>query len=55
MFNHVFDEYSNDIYFYLGGLNEILLEEYKKNLEEEDYYDKLLDYYESYYDDYNDY
>lgn len=57
MFNSVFDENYNDKYFYLGGLDEILSEEYYKMLEEEDniYYDELLDYYNSYYDDYNDY
>jgi hypothetical protein len=59
MFGNTFDENYNDVYFYLGGLNEILSEEYYKMLEEEEennkYYDELLDYYDSYYDDYNDY
>jgi len=60
MFGYTFDENYNDVYFYLGGLNEILSEEYCKMLEEEEeennkYYDELLDYYDSYYDDYNDY
>tara|TARA_B110001452_G_C15070683_1_gene373685 strand:+ start:207 stop:380 length:174 start_codon:yes stop_codon:yes gene_type:complete len=57
MFSNVFDEYSNDTYFYLGGLNNELLEEYYKNIEEEDnkYYDKLLHYYDNDYDDYDDY
>ena len=72
MFGNTLDENYNDVYFYLGGLNEILSEEYYKVLEEENnkyydeynrmleeennkYYDELLDYYDSYYDDYNDY
>ena len=56
MFSNVFDEYSNDTYFYLGGLNNELLEEYYKNIEEDNkYYDKLLDYYNNDYDDYDDY
>ena len=57
MFSNVFDEYSNDTYFYLGGLNNELLEEYYKNIEEEDnkYYDELTEYYDNYYDDYDDY
>ena len=57
MFSNVFDEYSNDTYFYLGGLNNELSEEYYKNIEEEDnkYYDELTDYYDNYYDDYDDY
>jgi hypothetical protein len=57
MFSYVFDEYSNDSFFYLGGLNNELLEEYYKNIEEEDnkYYDELTDYYDNYYDDYDDY
>lgn len=57
MFSNVFDEYSNDTYFYLGGLNNELLEEYYKNIEEEDnkYYDELTDYYDNSYDDYDDY
>ena len=68
MFGNVFDENYNDVYFYLGGLKQILSEEYCNMLQEEDnnyyimleeennkYYDELLDYYDSYYDDYNDY
>lgn len=57
MFSYVFDEYSNDTFFYLGGLNNELLEEYYKNIEEEDnkYYDELTHYYDNYYDDYDDY
>ena len=45
MFPRLFDEYSNDIFFYLGGLNDELLEDNYKNIEEEDnkYYDELLE------------
>jgi|TARA_B110000093_G_scaffold4668_1_gene4585 hypothetical protein len=61
MFSHIFDEYSNDnSSFYLGGLNDELLEEYYKNIENEEdnkYYDTLLYDYDNYYyyDDYDDY
>tara|TARA_B110000259_G_scaffold183073_1_gene227797 strand:+ start:1052 stop:1231 length:180 start_codon:yes stop_codon:yes gene_type:complete len=59
MFPRLFDEYSNDIFFYLGGLNDELLEDNYKNIEEEDnkYYDELLYEYDNnyYYDDYDDY
>ena len=67
----IFDEKTTDIYFYLGGLESIIEEEYNKEYEEYDkeyeeyenynnkekdkYYDELMDYYDSYYDDYNDY
>ena len=60
----IFDEKTTDIYFYLGGLESIIEEEYNKeyeeyenynNKEKDKYYDELMDYYDSYYDDYNDY
>jgi hypothetical protein len=53
----MFDELSTDNFFYLGGIDDEIQEEYYNELEytEEEYYDELLDYYESYYDDYNDY
>ena len=53
------DEKSTDTYFYLGGINNFLNEEEyeeKESFCEDDfYYDELADYYDSYYDDYNDY
>jgi hypothetical protein len=59
----MFDELSTDNFFYLGGIDDEIQEEYNNELEnieeiegtEEEYYDELLDYYDSYYDDYNDY
>ena len=61
----MFDEKTTDTYFYLGGLESIIEEEYDKeyeeyqnynyNEEEKTYYDELIHYYDSYYDDYNDY
>ena len=53
------EEKSTDTYFYLGGINNFLNEEEyeeKESFCEDDfYYDELADYYDSYYDDYNDY
>ena len=53
------DEKSTDTYFYLGGidnfLNEEEYEEKESFCEDDFYYDELVDYYDSYYDDYNDY
>ena len=53
------DEKSTDTYFYLGGidnfLNEEEYEEKESFCEDDFYYDELADYYDSYYDDYNDY
>ena len=53
------DEKSTDTYFYLGGIDNVLNEEEyeeKESFCEDDfYYDELADYYDSYYDDYNDY
>lgn len=66
MFSLIFDEMPTDNYFYIGGLETLVSEDYEdsENYQEyEDYednktnlyYDELLDYYDSYYDDYNDY
>jgi|UniRef100_A0A6C0JR94 hypothetical protein len=69
MFSLIFDEMPNDNYFYIGGLETLVSEDYENYQEYEDnednedyennkkklYYDELLDYYDSYYDDYNDY
>jgi hypothetical protein len=54
------DEKSTDTYFYLGGIDNFLNEEeYEEKesfcAEDDFYYDELADYYDSYYDDYNDY
>ena len=61
MFTHLnkfYDEKYSDIYYYLGGYEDIINEEYEEYEEYEEndkYYDDLIDYYDSYYDDYNDY
>lgn len=69
MFSLIFDEMPTDNYFYIGGLETLVSEDYENYQEYEDnenyqeyednetnlYYDELLDYYDSYYDDYNDY
>lgn len=63
MFSLIFDEMPTDSYFYIGGLDTLLSEDYEDNENYQDdeynetnsYYDELLDYYDSYYDDYNDY
>lgn len=51
MLEYVFNLFLKDNYY----LDNEFKEEYYKNLEEKKYYDELLDYYDSLYDDYNDY
>lgn len=61
MFSLIFDEMPTDTYFYIGGSETLVLEEdyedYEDYENDEDniYYNELIDYYDSYYDDYNDY
>lgn len=62
MLSTMFDERWNDTYFYLGGLENIINEEYEEYEECEEYnddylnfYEEIADYYDSYFDDYNDY
>ena len=60
MLSQFYDEKANDVYFYIGGLEEefndyIDLDNYDNEEYTDDYYEELADYYDSYYDDYNDY
>jgi hypothetical protein len=64
MLSEFYDEKANDVYFYIGGLEDEInnyidldnIEDYYNNEEyTDDYYEELADYYDSYYDDYNDY
>jgi len=58
-YSAVYDEKSTDSYFYLDGNEDYLHgEEYKEKdsyCEDDFYYDDIADYYDSYFDDYNDY
>ena len=59
MFSRMYDELSTDVFLYLGGADEDVIDydSDDEELTEEEliYYDDLADYYDSYYDDYNDY
>lgn len=64
MLSQFYDEKASDVYFYIGGLEEEFnnyidldnIEDYYDDDDEKNnYYDELADYYDSYYDDYNDY
>jgi hypothetical protein len=58
MFSRMYDELSTDVFLYLGGIDEDVIDyDDDDELTEEEliYYDDLADYYDSYYDDYNDY
>ena len=58
MFSLMYDELSTDVFLYLGGIDEDVIDyDDDDELTEEEliYYDDLADYYDSYYDDYNDY
>jgi len=58
MFSRMYDELSTDVFLYIGGIDEDVIDyDDDEELTEEEirYYDDLADYYDSYYDDYNDY
>lgn len=64
MSSQIYEEKASDVYFYIGGLEEEFnnyidldnIEDYYDDDDEKNnYYDELADYYDSYYDDYNDY
>lgn len=59
MFSRMYDELSTDVFLFLGGIDEDVIDYYDDDDEltekELKYYDDLADYYDSYYDDYNDY
>jgi hypothetical protein len=57
MFSRMYDELSTDVFLFLGGIDEDVIEYDGDDLADyyNSYYDDLADYYDSYYDDYNDY